>query len=218
MNAGKYNLKKENKSDWLLFTGNVVTYVEMAIKYRFLKSVQYPAVPHKADEAHDRSSSWPCAGCPCFLKPSATDWLLNIFERKSHFPVQVRFNVGVPSCARSTAEGGWLMHLPAQQLRGLIYCCVGCLGSSALQPFILPDADHLLRGAKTLHLSMGAWHLAESDQRLVGFDPWVLKNKGYPSSCLQSQLTQSQCPWKSHCDLWCEEFRGDIIQSAESAH
>lgn len=108
-------------------------------------------------------------GYLCFLKPSATDWLLKIFERKSHFPAQVRFNVNVPSCARSTAECEWLIHLPAQQLRCVIYCCVGCLDSSALQPFILPDADHLLRSAKTSHLSGRAWCLAESGQSLVGF-------------------------------------------------
>lgn len=118
------------------------------------------------------------AGCPCFLTPSATDQLLKIFELKSHFPAQVRFNVSVPSCVRGPAEYERLMYLPAQQLRCLIYCCVGCLGSSALQPFILPDADRLLRGAKTPHLSMGARCLAESDQHFVDFDPRVLKNKG----------------------------------------
>lgn len=118
------------------------------------------------------------AGCPCFLKPSVTDQLLKTFELKSHFPAQVRFNVSVPSCARGTAECERLIFLPAQQLWCLIYCCVGCLGSSALQPFILPDADRLLRGAKTPHLSMGARCLAESDQCFVGFDPRVLKNKG----------------------------------------
>lgn len=135
------------------------------------------------------------------------------YLRESHFPVQVRFNVSMPSCVRSTAECERLIHLPAQQQQRLIYGCVSCLSSSALQPFILPDADDLLRGAKTLHLSMGAWHLAESDQHLVGFDPRVLKNKGYLSSCIQRQLTQSWCPWKSHCDLWCEQFRGgDITQ------
>lgn len=104
-----------------------------------------------------------------FLKPFPTDWLLKIFETKSHFPVQVRFNVNMPSCARSTAECGWLIHLPAQQLQCIIYCCVGCLDSSAPQPFILPDADHLLRSAKTSHLSVCARCLAESDQSLVGF-------------------------------------------------
>lgn len=117
--------------------------------------------------AHDlveRSS-----GYLCFLKPSATDCLLKIFERKSHFLVQVRFNVNVPSCARSTAECGWLIHSPAQQLQCVIYCCVGCLGSSALQPFVLSEADHLLRSAKTSHLSVHAWCLAENDQSLVGF-------------------------------------------------
>ena len=158
-------------------------------------------------------------GYPRFLRSSATERLLKIFERKSRFPVQVRFNVNVPSCARSTAECEWQIRVPAQQLRCLICCCVGCLGSSAGQPFILPDADHLLRGAKTPRLSMCGWCLAESDQCLVGFDPQVLKNKGYLSSCIQRQLTQSPCPWKSHCDLWCEQFTGgDITQPAESAH
>lgn len=109
------------------------------------------------------------SGYLCFLKPSAMDWLLKIFERKSHFPMQVRFNVNVPSCARSAAECGWLIHLPAQQLQCVIYCCVGCLDSSAPQPFILPDADHPLRRAKISHLSVRAWCLAESDLSLVGF-------------------------------------------------
>lgn len=127
----------------------------------------------------------------CFLKPVATDQLLKILE--SHFSVQVRFNVSVPSCARSTAECQQLILLSAQRPRCLIYCCVGCLGRSALQPFILPDADHLLRGGKTPHLSMSAWRLAESDQLLVEFDPGVLKNKGYPFSCIQRQLIQSWC-------------------------
>lgn len=104
-----------------------------------------------------------------FLKPSAIDWLLKILERKSHFPVQVRFNVNVPSCARSAAECGWLIHLPAQQLQCVIYCRVGHADSSAPQHFILPDADHLLRSAKTSHLSVRAWCLAESDQSPVGF-------------------------------------------------
>ena len=155
-------------------------------QFLFKQTKQILEVPHSRVQGS--------AGYLCFFKPSATDQLLKIFERRSHFPVQVRFNVSVPSCARSTAECEQLIHLPAQQLRCLIYCCVGCLGSSALQPFILPDADHLLRGAKTPHLSMGAWCLAESYQCLVGFDPQVLKNKGYPSSCVQRQLTQSRCP------------------------
>lgn len=165
------------------------------------------------------SSTQGSTGYPCFLKPSATDCFLKMSESASDFPVQVSFHVNVPSCVSSTAECERWIHLPAQQLQALIYCCVGCLGSSALQPLIVPDADHLPRGTQTPYLSMGARRLAESDQHLVGYDPHVLKNKGYPSSCKHRQWTQSRCPWASHCDLWCEQFGGgDITQSAESAH
>lgn len=89
-------------------------------------------------------------------------------ERMSNFPAQVSVNVSVPSCVSSAAEREQQIGLSAQQLRCLIYCCVGCLGSSAPQAFILPDAHQLLRVANIPHLSVGAWFRAESDQHLAG--------------------------------------------------
>lgn len=55
------SLKKENKSDWLLFTGTVVIHAEMTVRYRILKGVQYLAVPLWADKANYRNPSWLCA-------------------------------------------------------------------------------------------------------------------------------------------------------------